>query len=72
MKKRRRQRPSPQQVDKPAEDMEEAMSYYRTCRICGAHLDPGEVCDCKKEDKPSDGKKEESKPDGKQEERRPA
>ena len=22
------------------------MSYYRTCPHCGAHLDPGEVCDC--------------------------
>ena len=25
------------------------MSYYRTCPLCGAHLDPGEVCECKKE-----------------------
>lgn len=23
------------------------MSYYRTCRHCGAHLDPGETCDCR-------------------------
>lgn len=22
------------------------MSYYHTCPYCGAHLDPGEVCDC--------------------------
>ncbi len=22
------------------------MSFYRTCPHCGAHLDPGEVCDC--------------------------
>ena len=22
------------------------MSYFRTCPICGAHLDPGEACDC--------------------------
>jgi len=22
------------------------MSYFRTCPRCGAHLDPGEVCDC--------------------------
>ena len=22
------------------------MSYYWTCPHCGAHLDPGEVCDC--------------------------
>lgn len=21
------------------------MSYFKTCPICGAHLDPGEVCD---------------------------
>ena len=23
------------------------MSYFRTCPHCGAHLDPGEVCDCR-------------------------
>lgn len=23
------------------------MSYYRTCPGCGAHLDPGERCDCR-------------------------
>ena len=22
------------------------MSYYKTCPRCGAHLDPGETCDC--------------------------
>lgn len=22
------------------------MSYYRVCPNCGAHLDPGEQCDC--------------------------
>ena len=22
------------------------MPYYRTCPYCGAHLDPGERCDC--------------------------
>ena len=22
------------------------MAYYRTCSHCGAHLDPGEQCDC--------------------------
>lgn len=27
------------------------MAMYRTCPECGAHLDPGEQCDCKgKED----------------------
>lgn len=23
------------------------MSYYKICPHCGAHLDPGEVCDCR-------------------------
>lgn len=23
------------------------MAYYRTCPYCGAHLDPGEQCDCR-------------------------
>lgn len=22
------------------------MSYFKACPHCGAHLDPGEVCDC--------------------------
>lgn len=22
------------------------MSYFKTCPLCGAHLDPGEACDC--------------------------
>ena len=22
------------------------MSYFRPCPYCGAHLDPGEACDC--------------------------
>ena len=26
------------------------MEYYRTCPICGAHLDPGEKCDCQEAD----------------------
>lgn len=25
------------------------MSYYRTCPYCGANLDPGERCDCRRE-----------------------
>jgi hypothetical protein len=28
------------------------MSQFRTCPYCGAHLDPGEQCDCKKETAP--------------------
>lgn len=24
------------------------MSYYVTCKLCGANLDPGERCDCTK------------------------
>lgn len=30
--------------------------YYRTCPECGAHLDPGEKCDCEndKEDNPDE------------------
>lgn len=28
---------------------DENMSYYATCPNCGANLDPGEQCDCKKE-----------------------
>jgi len=27
------------------------MAFYRTCNSCGAHLDPGERCDCQR-DKP--------------------
>lgn len=26
------------------------MSYYHTCPICGANLDPGERCDCEREE----------------------
>lgn len=30
------------------------MNYYRTCPHCGAHLDPGEGCDCRaKEEAPA-------------------
>lgn len=29
-----------------------AKPYYRTCPKCGAHLDPGEVCDCTKKERP--------------------
>jgi len=27
------------------------MSYYHTCPLCGANLDPGEPCDCGEEEK---------------------
>lgn len=27
------------------------MTYYRVCPCCGAHLDPGEVCDCRENEK---------------------
>ena len=30
------------------------MEYYRTCPICGAHLDPGEKCDCQEPDELAD------------------
>lgn len=29
--------------------------YYRTCPDCGCNLDPGEICDCKKEPTPEPG-----------------
>ena len=29
------------------------MAYFNVCDNCGAHLDPGEVCDCMK--KPAEG-----------------
>lgn len=29
-------------------------TYYNTCPICGAHLDPGEHCDCTTEQKGGD------------------
>lgn len=25
------------------------MAFYRVCPFCGACLDPGEICECKKE-----------------------
>jgi len=27
------------------------LAYYRECPRCGAHLDPGEHCDCKDKEK---------------------
>ena len=26
------------------------MAYYKVCENCGVHLDPGERCDCDKEE----------------------
>lgn len=31
------------------------MTYYRTCPLCGAHLDPGERCDCQEKEKDRPG-----------------
>ena len=27
--------------------IEVKIAYYKTCDICGNHLDPGETCDCR-------------------------
>lgn len=27
------------------------MPYYRSCPMCGAALDPGEICDCQDKEK---------------------
>lgn len=32
--------------------MSRSKTYYRTCSECGCNLDPGEICDCKKESSP--------------------
>ncbi len=31
------------------------MGYCRICPLCGAHLDPGERCDCKEVQQPISG-----------------
>lgn len=33
------------------------MAYYRTCEFCGVHLDPGERCDCRKDQEPAEADK---------------
>lgn len=41
------------------------MPYYHTCPLCGAHLDPCEVCDCREEKAPpraSTGPERQEKP----------
>lgn len=37
----------------PKNEKEEDMNQYRTCEICGASLDPGEICDCVKDGLPA-------------------
>ena len=32
--------------------------YFDTCPDCGAHLDPGEKCDCKEVEKNAENKKD--------------
>ena len=27
------------------------MAYYRTCQYCGCNIDPGEICDCRTNEK---------------------
>ncbi|MCX4340005.1 MAG: hypothetical protein OSJ72_10210 [Lachnospiraceae bacterium] len=34
------------------------MAYYTVCPNCGCNLDPGETCDCKREQQPEQGEKE--------------
>ena len=34
---------------------DEPMSYYRVCPLCGAALDPGELCDCKDKEEAAQG-----------------
>ncbi len=48
------------------------MPYYKTCRLCGATLDPGERCDCQdKEEAPSATNTEDGKVDQKLTDHRP-
>ena len=35
--------------------------YYTTCPYCGAHLDPGEKCDCREEKTAKVSRREEIK-----------
>ena len=43
------------------------MPYYRVCPTCGAHLDPGEICeDCRREKEKEDAAQDTANiPDGK-------
>ena len=31
--------------------MREVPMYFKVCSLCGAHLDPGELCDCRETEK---------------------
>ena len=31
------------------------MAYYNTCAYCGAHLDPGEKCNCQDKEEAAQG-----------------
>lgn len=33
------------------------MAYYNTCPLCGSNLDPGEPCDCKREEEKESDRK---------------
>ncbi|MDY3014500.1 MAG: hypothetical protein SOR61_04795 [Evtepia sp.] len=39
----------------PKEGGYREMTYYHTCPQCGAHLDPGERCDCQDKEKELSG-----------------
>lgn len=40
------------------------MAYYHTCPDCGAHLDPGEECDCGKENYEFPNKEKDNQSEG--------
>ena len=37
--------------DVKAQPLKKTSGQYRTCPYCGAHLDPGERCDCRADEK---------------------
>lgn len=39
-------------------------TYYKTCPNCGAHLDPGELCDCSVYEQQQEGGKKALEYDG--------
>lgn len=48
------------------------MSYYNTCKICGANLDPGEPCDCQEEKETTDRQQDTQYPDKEKDRKQPA